>query len=65
MIKRTLIVIASALAIVFIPYYLGMVETHKTLSTVPIYLRGCIYICVISLLLAISHRIYWYIRDGN
>lgn len=65
MIKRTLIVIVATLALVFVPYYLGMIETHKTLSTVPIYLRGVMYLCVISISFFVAHRIYWYIRYGN
>ena len=61
MIKRTLIVIGIGLAIVFLPSLLGLIEAHKIFSTVPIYIRGWMYIIIVSIVLAIGYRIYWYI----
>lgn len=65
MIKRIFKVIGVAIAIVFVPYFLGMVEINKTFSTIPIYLRGIMYVCAISVTLFAIHRIVWYIKEGN
>ena len=68
MIKRTLILIASALGIVFIPYFLGMIGTFHFFEF-PIYIRGLFYLIILLFGLAITvlicRSVYLYIRYGN
>jgi len=61
MITRTLIVIA----VILVPYLVGMIKTCEFMDTFSTYLRGVYYICFIVVVSLIFYGIYYYIRYGK
>jgi len=61
MITRTLIVIA----IITVPYLLGMIQTVEIFNHIPSYPRGILYVCFLLLVLLVINVIYQFIRYGE
>jgi len=61
MITRTLIVIA----VIIVPYLLGMIQTVEFLNTFPTYLKGIYYMIFLTLVFLVVYGIYAYIMHGK
>jgi len=64
MIKRLMIVIAGVLAVVFMPYFVGMIPFLRV-KELHYWVNGVATIISLVLFLAISTMIFDYIKNGN
>jgi len=65
MIRRLFKVVAVVLVVLFVPTIIGRFETFETLSTMPHYMRGLIYILALLFTAIFIHGVYCYVRCGE